>query len=73
VTCYFRHLKEIFQKARIELTKANRQEVDRTIHNIVGVKYGNCPAVWREVKKRIMEDEAEFISGLKDAWNKRES
>ena len=73
MTCYFRHLKEIFKKAGIEVTSENKREIDRIIHDIVSVKYTNCPATWREVKKRITEDEAEFVSILKDAWNKRNS
>jgi hypothetical protein len=71
MTCYFRHLEEIFKKAGIEVTSENKREIDRVIRNIVGVKYVDCPATWREVKKRIGEDEAEFVLMLKEAWNKR--
>jgi hypothetical protein len=35
MTCYFRHLKEIFKKAGIEVTGENKREIDRIIHNIV--------------------------------------
>jgi len=70
VTCYFRHLQQIFKKAGIEVTSENKQKVDKIIHNIVGVEYKNCPAVWREVKKIIAKDEEAFISKLKEAWNK---
>jgi hypothetical protein len=35
------------------------------------VDYKNCPAAWKEVKKRIAEDEADFVFKLKNAWNKR--
>jgi alkyl hydroperoxide reductase subunit AhpC len=69
MTCYFRHLQEIFKKAGIEVTGENKQEIDRIIHAVVGVDYKNCPAAWREVKKRIAEDEEGFISKLKEAWN----
>jgi len=65
MTCYFRHLNEIFKKAGIDVTSQNRREVDKVIHNIVGVEYKNCPAAWREVKKRLAEDEEAFISRLK--------
>jgi len=58
-------LKQIFEKAGIEVTVENRKEIDRIIHNIVGVKYKNCPAAWRAVKERISEDEKSFISKLK--------
>jgi hypothetical protein len=72
MTCYFRHLKEVFKKAEIEVTSENKLEIDRIIHNIVGVKYKNCPATWREVKKRIAEDEEGFVTKLKEAWNRRD-
>ena len=71
MTCYFRHLQEVFQKAGIEVTKENKREIDRVIHRIVGVEYKNCPAAWREVKKRLAEDKEAFVKVLKDAWNKR--
>jgi hypothetical protein len=70
MTCYFRHLKEVFQKAGIEVNPQNKQQIDKIIHNIVGVEYKNCPAVWRQVKNRSTEDEADFIAMLKNAWNK---
>jgi hypothetical protein len=69
VTCYFKHLGEVFKKAGIEVTSENRQKIDRIIHDIVGVDYKDCPAAWRLVKKRIAEDEAGFVSVLKNAWN----
>jgi hypothetical protein len=71
MTCYFRHLQEIFRKAGVTVTSENRKEVDRIIHNIVGVKHKSCPDAWREVKKRITENEAEFASELRQAWEKR--
>jgi hypothetical protein len=71
MTCYFRHLRQIFEKTGIEVTTENKREIDKIIHNIVGVDYKNCPATWREAKKRIIEDEEDFISKLKEAWSKR--
>jgi len=70
VTCYFRHLNEVFKKAGITVTKENRQEIDKAIHKIVGVKYKSCPEVWKEVKKRLAEDEEAFVSALKEALAK---
>jgi ribosomal protein L17 len=72
VTCYFRHLAQVFEKASIEVTPANKQEIDRIIHDIVGVTYKNCPAAWRQVKSRVLEDEANFVLMLKDAWKNRQ-
>lgn len=70
VTCYFRHLQQIFMKAGIEVTKENKREIDRVIHGIVGVEYKNCPATWKEVKKRVAEDEERFVSELKETLTK---
>ena len=60
----------MFKKAGIEVTKENRQQIDKIIHDIVGVEYKNCPATGRQVKKRMAEDEAGFVVLLKNAWNK---
>ena len=68
VTCYFRHLGQVFEKAGIKVTPQNRQELDRIIHDLVGVKYKSCPAAWRQVKQCILEDEADFVLTLKTAW-----
>jgi hypothetical protein len=70
LTCYFRHIQDIFNKAGITVTSENKREIDRVIHGIVGVEYKNCSAAWREVKKRIAEDEEGFVSDLKEAWGK---
>jgi len=71
LTCYFRHLQQVFKKAGIEVTSENKREIDRVIHSVVGVNYKNCPAAWKEVKKRIAEDEEGFVSQLKKAWSKK--
>lgn len=68
MTCYFRGLQKVFKKAGIEVTKDNRKDIDKVIRGIVGVENGNCPEVWREVKKCIAEDEENFVSQLKTAW-----
>lgn len=65
MTCYFRHLNEIFEKAGIQITKENKKDVDRAIHSIVGIEYKNCSATWKEVKKKIAEDKEGFVSRLK--------
>ena len=70
MTCYFRHIQHIFRKAGIEVTKANRREIDSVIHGLVGVEYKNCPATWKEVKKRIAEDEEGFVFELKEKLTK---
>ena len=71
MTCYFRHLQSVFKKAGIEVTRENRQDVDRLIHDLVGVGYKDRPASWKEVKKRIAADEEEFASKLREAWKRQ--
>jgi hypothetical protein len=70
MTCYFRHLNDVFDKAGVTVTKENKQDIDRVIHSIVGVEYKNCPATWKEVKKRIAEDEESFVNTLKSKLTK---
>ena len=65
MTCYFRHLKRVFEKTGITVTKENKRDIDRIIHNIIGIDYKNCPETWKKVKKRIAEDEESFLNMLK--------
>ena len=70
MTCYFRHkqMKDVFEKADIEVTKENRKEIDRVIHAIVGVEYKNCSPTWKAVKEHLAADEDAFIERLKSAF-----
>jgi hypothetical protein len=71
LTCYFRHLKSVFQKAGIVVTPQNKAEIDKVIHKIVGTDYKNCPATWKHVKNMLAKDEARFILKLKEEWQHR--
>jgi molecular chaperone GrpE (heat shock protein) len=44
MTRYFRHLEAVFERAGINVTNDNKREIDKAIHNIVGVEYKNCSA-----------------------------
>jgi hypothetical protein len=68
MTCYFRHLWNVFTKAEIQVTSQNKAELDKTIHEMVGVGYKNCPAAWKQVKERLAEDEDSFVAELKNVW-----
>lgn len=63
-------MQDIFQKAGIEVTPENKRELDKVIHSLVYVKYKNCSSTWKAVKQIIAENESDFISRLKEAWNK---
>lgn len=58
----------VFVKAGITVTAENRKQLDKVIHDLVHVDYKSCPDAWREVKARLVEDEAGFIEELKQAW-----
>ena len=67
MSCYFRHMNEIFDAAGIEVTKENRKDLDRKVHEIVSVPFKDCPATGRAVKA-MMADEAgrrELVARLK--------
>jgi len=70
MTCYFRHIQHILKKAGIQVTNENKKQIDKVIHSIVDVGYKNCPATWRELKKKIARDEEAFISKLKEEFAK---
>ncbi len=52
MSCYFRHLKDVLAEAGVEVTPANKKDVDRALHEIVGVAYKDCPGAWRNLKRR---------------------
>ena len=67
MTCYFRHMKDVFGKAGIEVTKENKRELDRAIHAYVGVEYKDCSSTWKAVKASLAEDEEAFLDVLRKA------
>lgn len=58
MSCYFRHLKDILEEVGIEVTPANRKQIDQAIHQIAGITYKNCPDTWRKLKQEILADPA---------------
>jgi hypothetical protein len=42
MSCYFRHLKAILAEVGVEVTPANKRDVDQALHEIVGVAYKDC-------------------------------
>ena len=67
MTCYFRHMKDIFLDIGVEVTPENKRDIDRIIHGIVGVEYKNCSPTWKAIKEKLAEDRDGFIATLKDA------
>ncbi len=58
-------MKTIFSQIGVEVTPENKKEIDRKIHELVGVNYKNCPETWKAIKSRIADDEAKFITDLR--------
>jgi 8-oxo-dGTP pyrophosphatase MutT (NUDIX family) len=56
VSCYFRHLREVFEEAGIEVTPANRKEIDKAIRAAVGTTYKDCPSTWKKIKTEVLTD-----------------
>jgi predicted Fe-Mo cluster-binding NifX family protein len=74
MSCYFRHLKEIFNEAGIEVTSANRKKIKEAIHKLTGVDDKDCPAAWKKLKQQVLNDEknrSEFVRKLRAEVNKR--
>jgi predicted Fe-Mo cluster-binding NifX family protein len=69
MSCYFRHMAEIFSEAGIQVTPANKKQIDEAIHKIVDVHYKDCPSVWKQIKAGTADPQKrwEFISQLKKA------
>ena len=68
MSCYFRHLQDIFDEAGVEVTKENKKEIDRVIYGLMKVEYKNCSAAWKGIKEQIMRDHtarSKFIADLK--------
>lgn len=72
MSCYFRHLKEIFDEAGIVVTSGNRKQIDQAIHQILGITYKECPHAWKTLKQQIMGGEQkrqDLIKKLKAAMS----
>ncbi len=66
MTCYFRHMKDIFNEIGVEPTKENKKDIDRKIHSILGVEYKNCSSTWKLVKVSLAENREGFIQQLEN-------
>ena len=67
MTCYFRHMKDIFSEIGVIPTKDNKKEIDKKIHEYLGVEYKNCSQTWKLIKEHRAENPELFIKELKTA------
>ena len=68
MSCYTRHLNELFKEMGTEDTKANRKAMDGHIREALGMIGEGCPTVWKEVKARLDDDERreDLVSQLRE-------
>jgi len=69
MSCYFRHLKDVFDEAGIAVTPANRRKIDQAIQKFAGTTGQPCPETWRKLKKQLADSASarRLISQLKSA------
>ena len=72
MSCYFRHLKDVLAEAGVEVTPANKKDVDQALHEIVGVAYKDCPTAWKNLKRQMANeaDRAVVVKKLRKALAK---
>jgi hypothetical protein len=58
-------MKEIFNELGVEVTKENKKEIDRKIHEFLGIEYKNCSTTWKHLKERLAENRDGFLAELK--------
>jgi len=73
MSCYLRHLKDVLAEAGVEVTQANKKDVDRALHEIVGVAYKDCPGAWKNLKGHMANDadRAAVVKKLREALSKQ--
>jgi hypothetical protein len=51
MTCYQRHLRQLFESLGLEYDRTNRARVDAAIREVLGVAdSAQCPDVWSSIK-----------------------
>ena len=72
MSCYFRHLKDVMAEAGVDVTPANKKEVDKALHEMVGAIYKDCPSAWKNLKQQMANeaDRAVVVKKLRKALSK---
>ena len=68
MSCYFRHIKDVFDLVGVEVTKDNKKLLDQAIHEFLHVEYKNCSPTWKAFKEQIRDDDkakARLVKQLK--------
>jgi len=63
VSCYLRHMKDVFEALGLEYDKPNRKRVDAAVRQILSIPADeHCPEVWAAVKA-LPDDERTLLVG----------
>ncbi|MDY6917561.1 MAG: hypothetical protein SVP26_06390 [Chloroflexota bacterium] len=57
MSCYLRHISDVLGEAGIEVTPANRKQIDQAIHQMVDVHYKDCPTAWKKLKQDVLTND----------------
>lgn len=57
MSCYIRHLTDLFAQEGLEYNKPNRQKVDKKIRDMLDMSSEHCPEVWKKVKPMLADPE----------------
>jgi hypothetical protein len=66
-------MEDIFSEAGIQVTKENKRELDRVLHELVDVKYKSCSPTWSRIKE-LRADEVsrgKLIDALRARWKSK--
>jgi hypothetical protein len=58
-------MKSLFEEIGIDITPDNKREIDKRIHDFIGVDYKDCSKTWKEVKKKLVEDRDGFAASIR--------
>ncbi len=56
MSCYFRHMQDVFEDLGITVTSENKKQMDAVLHRLVDVAYKDCSPTWKAIKEEIKVD-----------------
>lgn len=62
-------MRGLLGEAGIDVSVGSKKQVDRAIHDIVGIHYKDCPATWKSLKQMMAEGDGkqQLIEKLRQA------
>jgi hypothetical protein len=63
-------MQDIFGEAGIAVTRENKKQLDRILHELVDVEYKSCSPAWKRIKELRADEKtrAKLIADLKARW-----